>query len=81
MNLIEIIRTRNCGRVRASFSSNWNSSLKHLLVVFGLSPQEENLKEVSKDKAFEILEALLQKDLAYSSKIMSKEKAKIKGSG
>ncbi len=75
MNILEIIKKRNCGRVRASFSSHWNSSLNQLLLIFGLAPSPESLIEVSKEKAMKIIETLLQKDLAYSSKIMSKKQA------
>jgi hypothetical protein len=76
MNITEIIEKRDCGELRINFSPNWDYPINSLLSGFGLSPNEENLIEVTIEIACEIVEAILWRDLAYSCEIMPREEAK-----
>ncbi len=76
MNITEIIEKRDCGELRINFSTNFNDPINSLLSGFGLAPNEEKLTEVTIEIACEIVEAILWRDLAYSSEIMSREEAK-----
>ncbi|WDE08489.1 hypothetical protein SG34_031700 [Thalassomonas viridans] len=75
MNISDIVKLRDCGELKISYITNWDYSMNQILDNFGLFPCEDKLKEVLLEDAQKIVEALLFKDLAYGSEIMTTKEA------
>jgi hypothetical protein len=66
---------RRYGVTRCVRARVFDRDLTSILAMFGLSQDAGSLVEVSADKAQEILQAILWKDLAYCAEIMPQSKA------
>ena len=72
----EIIRERNAGEIRCGFTSCRYPDERTVASKFGLNNRDCLLKEVARNVAEKIVEALLWKDMAYQCELLSQDKAR-----
>ncbi len=76
MNTKQLIEERSAGILRIAFISNWNRSLEDILKSLGFSnANPECVFEIEVGFAVNVLKAILWKDLAYGTALMSEAQA------
>lgn len=75
MKIPEIIYRRRYGRTRINFSNEWYDDLNELLVLNGLIPEKERLKNIEYSQAKNIVTFLLNRGVAYDEEFMPLEDA------
>jgi len=71
----DVIAARHAGEIRYAVASEYSGDLDRVLAKFGLLPDKSMLIEIDRSCAVAVLGALLEKDMAYGSSLMSPEAA------
>lgn len=75
----KILRLRDCGVTYCVLDSRTDKDSQKSLLEFGkkigFSIESQDLQEIERDQALDIVKLVLKEDLAYSSQIMSDEQA------
>jgi hypothetical protein len=76
MNILKLLRERDAGLVKITFTKNYNYDLKEVMSRVGLRGGPSDLRRIDREESIETMAEILGRDLAYHHELIDKKQAR-----